>query len=589
MRWNLDNIYKAFYSDEFQKDLGELQILIKEINKYVDEYLDDLEDAAIKIQTYLKMNNEYRSIYLRLQSYAELRTSIDGQDDEAINMVDKIDTINNEIITSFTAFTKWIKDIPDIETVIGSSLYLLEHRFYLCEIISKSSYLLDEKQELLIKRMQSTGSRAWQKLYMSLTSSAEIQIVINGIKKQVTLGELKNLEGKNDPEIRKLAAKAEKDICENLSKSVNACINGITGEANTICELKGYGSVLEKVLLENRMDKQTLEIMMDVIKKNLPIFHTFFKYKGNLLGHKAAIPYIDAYATIKKGNMKVSYNECKELIISGFQKFSQELSNFAKRVFDEKWIDAEPRKGKGNYGLTIDIFPIKESRIITNFSGNYVDVAILAHEIGHAYHSYCLRQEEILNTDYPVSIAETASIFCESILNQELMDNPHTEDKLAILERSISDAAYYIVEMYSRYIFECELFLRRKEGMISVNTVNEIMIESLKQAYGDSVDIETMNPYAWVNNIGFYMVGNEYLDFPYSFGVLFAKGLYAQHLKRGKEFVVEFEQFLKMTSKMDIYNVSKSINIDVHSVDFWNDAMKMIEYDIKKFIQSVKD
>ena len=129
MRWNLDNIYKAFYSDEFQKDLGKLQILIKEINKYVDEYLDDLEDAAIKIQTYLKMNNEYRSIYLRLQSYAELRTSIDGQDEEAINMVDKIETINSEIIISFTAFTKWIKDIPDIETVIGSSLYLIKHSF----------------------------------------------------------------------------------------------------------------------------------------------------------------------------------------------------------------------------------------------------------------------------------------------------------------------------------------------------------------------------------------------------------------------------------------------------------------------------
>lgn len=225
---------------------------------------------------------------------------------------------------------------------------------------------------------------------------------------------------------------------------------------------------------------------------------------------------------------------------------------------------------------------------MTNFSGNYIDTSILAHEIGHAYHSYCLKDEELLNTDYPIPMAETASIFCETIINNELINNVGAEDKVTILERHISDIAYYIVEMYGRFLFECELFERRKTGILSVEELNEIMANSMEKVYGKTINRNTINEYSWVNNAGFYMAGSEFLNFPYIFGVLFSKGLYAEYLKNKKGFVQNYKKFLKLTSTNNIYDVAKFMNIDIKSREFWEGAFKIIETYIEEFIRQVE-
>ena len=283
--------------------------------------------------------------------------------------------------------------------------------------------------------------------------------------------------------------------------------------------------------------------------------------------------------------MQVSYMEAKDLIVSSFQNFSKELSEFAKKAFEHRWIDAEPRKGKGNYGLELDIFPIQEGRIMTNFNNKFIDVSILAHEIGHAYHGSKVYNQTMLNTEYPTPIAETASVFCETILNNQLINNVPDNESLVILESSISDTLYYLVDFYGRYLFENELFERRKNSALSVDQLNELMINCMKKAYGDSIEAETIHPYMWMNKPGYFMAGNEFLNFPYSFGVLFSKGLYAQFIKNKQIFVKKYDKFLSATSIKNIADVAKIMDIDVHSIDFWRNSLKIIERDIENFIR----
>ncbi|MBU3113050.1 M3 family metallopeptidase [Clostridium lacusfryxellense] len=222
---------------------------------------------------------------------------------------------------------------------------------------------------------------------------------------------------------------------------------------------------------------------------------------------------------------------------------------------------------------------------MTNFTGNFSDVVVLAHEIGHAYHSYCLRNEKMINTDYPSPIAETASIFCETIVNNALLSILPRDQGLSILEKSISDMGYYIVDFYARYNFEIKLFERRKSGQLSVEELNELMINCMTEAYGDSIDYKTIHPYMWMNKVGYFMAGDEFLNFPYSFGVLFSKGLYAEYIKKGEEFVSQYNDFLSASSKNNIFDIAKTIDIDVHSIDFWENALNLIQNDIEEFIK----
>ncbi|WP_291576845.1 M3 family oligoendopeptidase [Clostridium sp. UBA4548] len=584
LMWNLDKIYTSFDSEDFKNHMELIKEYIHAIKRLdIHSWATD-KSCVLKIEEFLKTINEYKKIYSRLYSYGYLVFNADCENVKAMNSLDYLENMNSELTDIFIKFSWWLKDIEDLNEITSASEYLSEHEFYLKELMVKSKYLLNDKEETIISRMKNTGSKAWERLYMELIATTEESITINGKVEALTIAELRNMQYESDGHLRKAAYYKEADLCKGLSQVCTKCINAISGEALAICELKGYNSPLEKVLINSRMDIETLNTMMKAIKDALPVFHKYFVKKAEILGYDSKLPFYEIYAPVSKSTRKVTYMEAKDLIVSSFNTFSENLGSFSKKAFEDKWIHAEPSKGKGNFGLSVDIFPIKESRISTNFSGNYVDVSILAHEIGHAYHSSKLYEETMVNTDYPIPIAETASIFCETILNNELAKILPGSETLTILERSISDAAYYIVDFYGRYLFERELFKRRKSGPLSLEELNELMIHCMRKAYGDSIEIETIHPYMWMNKPGYFMVDNEFLNFPYSFGVLFSKGLYAEYIKRGQGFVHEYDKFLGETSRSTVATLANIMSIDVNSLDFWRSSLSLIESDIERFI-----
>lgn len=586
MTWNLDSLYPSFESEKLKGDRELLSQLIIDLKAWAEGNLKREGVSVAAIEDFLRLYNDYKSVYVCLLAYAELTLSADSSSEEAMNLADDIEHVSSEIAGVVAGFKRWISTCDHIDELIVSSSYLLKHQFYLKELLLQSRYVLNEEVEVAIARMQSTGSKAWGRLYMESVSSALADVIVQGETKKVTLAELRSMAYENNAKLRKAAYEAEAEACGHIAGVCAACMNGISGEALTIYGMRGYPSSLDKVLVASRMDNETLSAMLAALRESLPAFRTYYQKKAELLGHSKKLPFYDIFAPIGEESVKISYEDAQKTIVSSFATFSDELANLAQKAFDQQWIDAEPRAGKGGYGLCIDIFPIGESRIMTQFTGNAIDISILAHELGHAYHSSCLGNEMMLNTDYPIPIAETASIFCETIVNQALLTNSTKKEALLLLERSISDAGYYLVDFYARYLFELELYERRAFGPLPVQELNDLMIACMVEAYGEGIDPDTIHPYMWMNKAGYFMAGYEFMNFPYSFGLLFAKGLYAEYLKKGEEFVARYRQFLSATSKHNIADVAKFMDIDVHSIDFWRDALKLIETDIEAFIST---
>ncbi len=248
----------------------------------------------------------------------------------------------------------------------------------------------------------------------------------------------------------------------------------------------------------------------------------------------------------------------------------------------------EPREGKRGGAFCVNLHPIKQSRILSNFTGSLSDVGTLAHELGHGYHGKCLYDESPLNSSYPMPLAETASIFCETIVSNAVLKQASDEEAIGILEDSISQSGQVIADIFSRYYFESKVFEKRQQGSLSVDELKETMLEAQKAAYGDGLDHDCLHPYMWVCKPHYYSAGRSFYNFPYSFGLLFSLGIYAQYLERGEEFVEQYDYLLSVTGKNTIAEVAAMVDIDVKSVDFWRSSLNIIAKDIDRFMELVK-
>lgn len=585
MRWSLNELYTSFDSKEFKEDMTKCHNLVLDLISWTKKEFQSTDRTKEKIEVYIKKQQELGHIYTRLLTYAVLTSSVDAKNEAAIKATDQLQSKASNLTEATVLFEKWIGSIENMEDVIESSDILREHKFYLENIISNTKYLLSEEEEILISKMSQTGAKAWAKLQQLLTSTLLVDITINGEEKQLPLPVVRNMAYSADADTRKIAYKAELKSYEKIEESSAAALNGIKGESITISKNRGFASPLEQSVISSRMHMETLDAMLTAMKESLPMFHKYYRKKGELLGHTNGLPFYDIFAPIANVNIEFTYEEAQKYIVENFNTFSKELGDFAQNAFYKKWIDAEPRDGKRGGAFCYNIHPIKESRILSNFSGSFSNMTTLAHELGHGYHGYCLKDASLLNSRYPMPLAETASIFAETIVINGALKNATEEESFAILETSISDAGQVIVDIYSRFLFESEVFKRREDSSISVKDLKEIMKNAQIQAYGDGLDHNVLHDCMWINKSHYYSADRHFYNFPYAFGLLFTKGLYSEYLKRGEAFVKEYNNLLIATGKNSIEDVAKVMDIDVTSVDFWRSSLDLIKKDIEKFVE----
>ena len=514
MRWSLDKLYTSFESEEFLWDFEKLNRDIDEFIAWADNNLNSLDSPKEKIEVYLKKLINLTSLFSKLVSYPNLTTSVDAKNEIALKYLDQLHSKYTLATKPNIQFQKFIAALENLDEIIEESDLLKEHAFYLKEIKLNTKYLLSEKEEIIISKMKNTGSRAWSKLQNTVSSTLLVDIEIDGEVKSLPLPVVRNMAHSKDEALRKRAYEAELRAYKKIEESSAAALNGIKGEVLTINELRGYKSPLEETLIKSRMDEETLNAMFDAIKEFLPDFHRYYRKKGELLGHKSGLPFYDLFAPVGKMDKTYTYEEARDYIVENFRSFNNKLANFAENAFNNRWIDAEPREGKRGGAFCYNIHPIKESRIMANFSGSFDNVLTLAHELGHAYHGHCLKDESILNSRYPMPIAETASIFCETIVMNAALEEAGEEEELSLLETSIQDVGQVIVDIYSRFLFESEVFERRKNHSLSVKELKDIMTEAQKKAYGNGLDHNYLHPYMWVNKVHYYYAERNFYNFP---------------------------------------------------------------------------
>lgn len=587
MRWSLDELYTSFESKKFLKDIAKCTEFIESFHKWVNSAVYEAKDIPSILEKYIVLLGDFSECFNRLYAFSQLTLSVDTKNAKALQYVEVLEKLQAELAEPEAKFEKWIGQIKNIDSVINSSKLLKEHAFFIREAADKSEYLLSDKEEAVIARMKNTGSNAWSKLQERATSTLLIDINIDGEEKKLPLSVIRNMAYEKDSLKRKKAYEAEIKAYSKVEDISAACLNGIKGEVITVNSMRGYKSPLQETLLNSRMDFETLNSMFKAIEESLPVFHKYFRKKAEILGYSRGLPFHDLFAPIGDFDMKFTYEEAEKFILKNFGTFSRLLAEFAKKAFENRWIDAEPREGKVGGAFCENIHCIKESRIMSNFGGTFSDVVTLAHELGHGYHGECLNDESALNSDYPMPIAETASTFCETIVKKAAIKSAKGSDALAILESEISDCSQVIVDIYSRFLFESEVFKRRTKGSLSPEELKKIMEQAQKRAYGDGLDPNYLHPYMWICKPHYYSADSNFYNFPYAFGLLFAKGLYSEYLKKGEVFIKEYDALLRATGKNNLCDIAAMAHIDLHSLDFWRSSLKIVESDIDKFIQLV--
>lgn len=586
MRWSLDELYTGFDSKEYADDL---KLADKLTDDFVNWATNDLKgDPRRVIEAYIDFSIKTNTIYSKLMSYSRLTLSVDSNNGEATREDQKLRMKAVKLTEPNVKFQKYIKNIDNLDEIIRSSKLLMDHEFVLKELKASTKYILSEEEEVLYGSLKNTGSNAWTDLQNSLTSNLTVDLVLDGQEESIPLPAARNLAYSGDANTRKTAYYAELASYEKIAASSAAALNGIKGEVITMNNTRGYANPLEETLLDSRMEKETLDSMLAAMVEFLPIFHKYFKQKAKILGHQNGLPFYDLFAPIGNMSKEFSFQEANDYIVSNFRTFSDDLADFADNAFKSNWIDGQPRPGKRGGAFCSSLHPIGQSRIMANYDGSFSNLITLAHELGHGYHGYNLKDESILNSSYPMPIAETASIFCETIVMNAALKEASPQEAIGLLESSISDASQVIVDIYSRYLFETELFERRKSGTLSVEDLKEMMLDAQRKSYGEGLDENFLHPYMWVNKTHYYSAGRNFYNFPYAFGLLFSKGLYAEYLESKDGFTEKYRDLLNATGRKNIVDVAKMMNININDPEFFRNSLKLIEKDIELFIELTK-
>ena len=431
-------------------------------------------------------------------------------------------------------------------------------------------------------RMEMSGGSAWSDLQSYLTSTVPVSYRGG----TTNLSSIRNLAYDADPQVRKDAYEAEIACYDRIKDSVAFALNSIKLETITDCKLRGYSSPLERTLKHAHVEQATLDAMLSAMDEYLPKFWQYLKAKGKALGHEKGLPWYDLFAPMGDASTKFTAEDARNYLVDLFAGFDKELSDMVATAFDEAWIDFYPRDGKRGGAFCAGVESLGESRILTNFDGMFTDVVTLAHELGHAFHNQCIKDQRILNRDYSMPVAETASTFNECVVMASAISKAADKaEKLALIESQLQDATQIICDIYSRFRFEAMVFENREEKFMDADTLCGFMTKAQQQSYGDGLDPACQHPFMWVCKSHYY--GPTFYNFPYAFGGLFARGLYAQYEKEGAAFVPKYKKLLYTTTIASAEDTAKVAGIDLTDRNFWCSALQMIADQIDLFCQLV--
>ena len=569
--WSLKEIYPSFESEEFQRDFERFSNFREVFNGLT------LEDNLESIKAAIAALEEFSVLSSRLGNYINLTLTANTTDETA----NKYRTLfGNAYAALNSAYTKVYKFIGSVETDITADENLKDYEFYFAEAKQQYKHLLSDELEDVIAKFSISGGDGWEQLFEAMTSGVEGEF--KGEK--VTLSEIRNMAYDADAVVRKEAYETELKMYDTIKEPIAFALNNIKQQVLTETSLRGFESPLAQTLEASRMSRQTLDALLEAIREYLPQFRAYLKHKAALLGHENGLPFYDLFAPIGESSRRFTIEESKEFLLENFKGFSEDLAQMTKEAYENNYIDFLPRKGKVGGAFCSNLPFIKQSRILTNFSGSLSDVVTIAHELGHAYHGLHIENHRVLNQEYSMPVAETASTFNENIVMNTVISEASDAEKVALLESQLQDTTQIIVDIYSRYLFESAVFENREKSFMFSKDLEQLMLDAQKEAYGDGLDPDAMHPYMWACKPHYYSSGLSFYNFPYAFGGLFSKGLYAIYQEQPEGFVEKYQELLRATTVTSAEDTAKVLGVDVTDSAFWKKALAQVADNIEQFI-----
>ena len=581
--WSLDVLYKGYDDPKFAADEARMDALIAEFTEFSKDPSGDPSDV---LRRYITMEQELTALMSDLFEYCMLRMSTNSSDVESKAAAGRLAQKRSSLAGPETAFTQYIAGLEDLDAVIGDDELLKEHEFFLKSIKDDARYTLSPEVEEVMSLYSITGSSAWSELHGFLTSTVPVEY--DG--RITNLSEVRNLAYDPDPEVRKKAYEAEIKCYDRIRDGSAFSLNSIKMEVINRCRLRGFETPLDETLHQSHMKKETLEALLGAIEEYLPKFWEYLRAKAELLGHKNGLPFYDLFAPLEGNTDTYTTEQAKEYLVHLFSGFDKDEADMIARAFDEAWIDFYPREGKGGGAFCSPLHTHKQSRIGTNYGEMLGDVITLAHELGHAFHNFCLQDNSILNIDVSMPVAETASTFNEVVaMNAAIAEQKDPVVRRALIENQLQDATQVVVDIYSRYLFEKSVCDNRQSGFMFADRLCELMEDAQKKAYGTGLDHDCLHPYMWVCKGHYYGGGLSYYNWPYAFGGLFARGLYAKYLEQGEEFVPLYKKLLKATGTTTVEGAAEVAGIDLTDKEFWRASLQVLADEIDQFVELCKN
>lgn len=596
LTWDLDSIFPG---GSHSKELQDKLVVIEEDVKAYFNLNESWEPASDKphyqtFQTLIAQSEIITKAISQTASFINAVQSADVTNTHAPIVRNQIAQLSSQYAIVQTSVIKKLAAISDEDFGALIKLEAFENlAFALTETREKGNRLLSEAEESMLSKLSQDGFHAWSNHYDTLVSYIKIPFeAADGSIQELSAGQAMNrMYSDSDPAVRQQLFVKWEEAWASYAPLFAETLNHLQGFRLEDYKLHGSTDFMEEPLRYNRIEKETLDAMWQAITNHKQPYLDFLNRKAALMG-KEKLAWYDVDAPVSVGDFKArtfTYDEAVDFIVENFAKFGPTLAQFAQDLVENGWVEAEDRAGKRPGGYCTSIPESKESRIFMTFTGSASDMSTLAHEIGHAFHSYTMWDLPTMNTRYAMNVAETASTFAETIVSSATVDAAESdEEKISLLNTKLENATAMFLNIHARFLFEQAFYTERQKGLVSAERLSELMVDAQKEAFQNQ--LSEYHPHFWASKLHFFIDNVPFYNFPYTFGFLFSLSIFAEYQKNPAGFEEKYMALLKDTAVMKTEDlVMKHLGKDIRSLAFWEQGLAIMEKDVHTFLALTED
>ena len=587
-RWSVADVHQSFDARSFSDAMESAGAGVTRLEALFEEHNvraitsravlpNDGEAADSVISTF---NNVVEAQEI-LGAYIYATVSTDSRNERAQGLLSEMETLDARVSPLLARLADWVAALGT-ENLATVSTEARDHLGPLERLQARAEHQMSEAEEGLYSELGTTGSSAWGRLQGDLTSQLSTEVHLPTGTKSMPMAAVRGLSTDPDLNVRKAAYEAEMRAWPTIAVACAAAMNSIKGEANVVNRRRKWKQPLDASLYSNNVSLATFNAMQSAVHASLPDFRRWMRVKAKLVGDTNGLSWWNLAAPLSISPGPISWDQGISLVKGAFASYSDRLSHLVDRSISEQWLDAEPREGKVGGAFCMS-FVDDRSLVLLNWSGSVDSAQVTAHELGHAYHNTQLAHRTALQKRLPIALAETASIFCETLVVEEGLSRLQGDDRLALLDVYFIGANQVVVDIHSRFLFETEVFARRQKRTLGVSELNEIMLSAQRDAYGDGLDQTTAHPHMWVLKPHYY--GSHFYNWPYTYGLLFGLGLYAQYQLDPEKFRDGYDDVLSRAGMDTAEQLGQAFGIDVTSESFWTASLDVLRARIQNYEQ----